>query len=235
METTAMLRVRELRTEFATEGAVVRAVNGVSFDLHPGQRMAIVGESGSGKSAMAMSLVRLISYPGVIAGGSVELDGEELLAKSEREMNRIRGSRIGTVFQDPMTSLDPVMRIEDQMIPAMRKHLGLTEKAARLRAVELLEQVGIPDPEGRLRNYPFELSGGMRQRVLIAMALSCKPQLLIADEPTTALDVTIQAQIVELLKGLSESTGTAMMFITHDLGLVARFAQRVAVMYAGKI
>jgi len=235
VETTAMLRVRELRTEFATEGAVVRAVNGVSFDLRPGERMAIVGESGSGKSAMAMSLVRLISYPGVIAGGSVELDGEELLAKSEREMNRIRGSRIGTVFQDPMSSLDPVMRIEDQMIPAMRKHLGLTEKAARLRAVELLAQVGIPDPEGRLRNYPFELSGGMRQRVLIAMALSCKPQLLIADEPTTALDVTIQAQIVELLKGLSESTGTAMMFITHDLGLVARFAQRVAVMYAGKI
>jgi len=235
VETQALLRVRDLRTEFVTEGAVVRAVNGVSFDLQPGERMAIVGESGSGKSAMAMSIVRLISYPGTIAGGSVMLGEEELLTRSEREMNKIRGGRIGTVFQDPMTSLDPVMRIEDQMLPAMRKHLGLTEKQARRRAVELLEQVGIPDPEGRLRNYPFELSGGMRQRVLIAMALSCKPRLIVADEPTTALDVTIQAQIVELLKGLSESTGTAMLFITHDLGLVARFAQRVAVMYAGNI
>lgn len=235
MHTEALLSVRDLRTEFQTEGAVVRAVNGVSFDLMPGQRMAVVGESGSGKSAMAMSLIRLISYPGKLAGGSVTLQGEELLGKSEREMNRIRGSRIGTVFQDPMTSLDPVMRVEDQMIPAMKKHLGLTDKQARRRAIELLDQVGIPDPESRLRNYPFELSGGMRQRVLIAMALSCKPKLIIADEPTTALDVTIQAQIVELLKGLTESTGTAMLFITHDLGLVARFAQQVAVMYAGKI
>ncbi|TVY07909.1 ABC transporter ATP-binding protein [Paenibacillus cremeus] len=231
----AVLEVDGLHTHFETEGGIVRAVNGVSFTLAPGERMAIVGESGSGKSAMAMSLIRLVSYPGKIVSGSIRFAGQDLLKAGEREMNRLRGGDIGTVFQDPMTSLDPVMRIEDQMVVPIRRHLGLSSKQASARAAELLAQVGIPDPQARLRQYPFELSGGMRQRVLIAMAIACHPKLIIADEPTTALDVTIQAQIVELLKQLTASTGSAMLFITHDMGLVARFAHRVAVMYAGKI
>ncbi|TBL81517.1 ABC transporter ATP-binding protein [Paenibacillus thalictri] len=231
----AVLEVEGLHTHFETEGGTVRAVNGVSFTLAPGERMAIVGESGSGKSAMAMSLIRLVSYPGNIVSGSIRFAGKDLLKAGEREMNRLRGGDIGTVFQDPMTSLDPVMKIEDQMVLPIRRHLGLSAKEASVRAAELLAKVGIPDPQARLRQYPFELSGGMRQRVLIAMAIACNPKLIIADEPTTALDVTIQAQIVELLKQLTSSTGSAMLFITHDLGLVARFAHRVAVMYAGKI
>jgi peptide/nickel transport system ATP-binding protein len=182
-----------------------------------------------------MSLIQLLAYPGKLVSGSVKLDGRELAGLSAKEWNLLRGAAIGTVFQDPMSSLDPVMRIEDQMVAPIRMHLKLSAKEARARAIELLAQVGIPDPERRLASYPFELSGGMRQRVMIAMALSCSPKLIIADEPTTALDVTIQAQIVELLKELTETTGCAMMFITHDLGLVARFAQKVAVMYAGKI
>ena len=235
MDGQLLLSVRDLRTEFHTGKDIVSAVNGVSFDLLPGERMAIVGESGSGKSALAMSLIRLISYPGQIAAGSVQLEGKDLLSVSEGEMNRIRGARVGTVFQDPMASLDPVMRIEDQMIIPIRKHLRLSDSQAKKRVIELLEQVGIPDPAARMKSYPFELSGGMRQRVMIAMALSCKPKLIIADEPTTALDVTIQAQIVELLRDLTETTRTAMLFISHDMGLVARIAHKVAVMYAGKI
>ena len=230
-----LLSVEDLHTHFLTERGTVRAVNGVSFQLRQGERLAIVGESGSGKSAMAMSLLQLVSHPGKIVSGSVRLEGRDLLRLSERQLNELRGGTIGTVFQDPMTSLDPVMTIEDQLVSTIRRHLRLDRRQASRRAVELLRQVGIPDPELRVRSYPFELSGGMRQRVLIAMALSCDPKLILADEPTTALDVTIQAQIIELLQQISVTTGCAMLFITHDLGLVARFAQKVAVMYAGRI
>jgi peptide/nickel transport system ATP-binding protein len=230
-----LLQVRDLHTHFATESGTVKAVNGVSFDLERGERLAIVGESGSGKSAMAMSLIQLLAYPGKVVSGSVKLDGQELVGISEGSLNKLRGSSIGTVFQDPMSSLDPIMNIEDQMVTPIRMHLKLGAKEARQHAVNILSSVGIPDADKRITAFPYELSGGMRQRVMIAMALSCNPKVIIADEPTTALDVTIQAQIVELLKGLTETTGTAMMFITHDLGLVARFAQKVAVMYAGRM
>jgi peptide/nickel transport system ATP-binding protein len=230
-----LLQVRNLHTYFFAKGGTVKAVNGVSFDLMPGERLAIVGESGSGKSAMAMSLIRLIAFPGRVVEGSVRFDGRELLDMTESELNTVRGRDIGTVFQDPMSSLNPVMRIGDQLIAPLRKHMRLSVKEAERRAVELLRQVGIPAAEERLKAFPFELSGGMRQRVMIALAIACRPKLIIADEPTTALDVTIQAQIVELLKSLSQDTGSAMLFITHDLGLVARFAQKVAVMYAGRI
>ncbi len=230
-----ILDVTGLRTEFATERGVVKAVNGVSFSLKRGERMAIVGESGSGKSAMAMSLIRLLAYPGRVAGGEVRLQGRNVLGMSEGELNEIRGKEVGTIFQDPMSSLDPVMKVSDQMVPPIMRHLGLDKAEARETAVRWLDRVGIPDAGKRIDAYPFEMSGGMRQRVMIAMALSCKPRLIIADEPTTALDVTIQAQIVELLRTLTTETGTAMLFITHDLGLVSRFAQTVAVMYAGRI
>jgi peptide/nickel transport system ATP-binding protein len=230
-----ILQVRDLHTHFITDKATVKAVNGVSFDLQRGERLAIVGESGSGKSAMAMSLIQLIAYPGKIVSGSVRLEGTELIGMRENELNKIRGKAIGTIFQDPMSSLDPVMRIADQMITPIRKHLNIGQKEARLLAIDWLSRVGIPEAHTRIDAYPFEMSGGMRQRSMIAMALSCNPRVILADEPTTALDVTIQAQIVELLKKLTETTGAAMMFITHDLGLVARFAQKVAVMYAGKM
>ncbi|WP_051250707.1 ABC transporter ATP-binding protein [Paenibacillus harenae] len=233
--TQPLLQVQDLHTHFFTESGTVKAVNGVSFELQRGERLAVVGESGSGKSAMAMSLIQLIAYPGKLVSGSIRLDGKELVGLGEPELNKLRGSAIGTVFQDPMSSLDPVMRVEDQMIQPIRMHLKLGQKEARKHAVDLLTRVGIPDADNRISAYPFEMSGGMRQRVMIAMALSCRPKLILADEPTTALDVTIQAQIVELLKTMTETTGSAMMFITHDLGLVARFAQKVAVMYAGKI
>lgn len=233
--TDTVLEVRDLETRFFTQTGVVQAVNGVSFDLGRGERMAIVGESGSGKSAMAMSLVRLLAWPGRVTGGSVKLAGRALETLSEAQMNGIRGSAVGTIFQDPMSSLDPVMRVGDQMVPPIMRHLKLGRREARQEAIRWLDKVGIPDAARRIDAFPFEMSGGMRQRVMIAMALSCKPRLVIADEPTTALDVTIQAQIVELLKTLTAETGTAMLFITHDLGLVARFAHRVAVMYAGRI
>jgi peptide/nickel transport system ATP-binding protein len=193
-----------------------------------------VGESGSGKSVMAMSLLRLVGHPGRIVGGSVVLGRHKMLELSQDELNRVRGKDVAMVFQDPMSSLNPVMRISDQMIPPMMRHLGLNMGDAFKRALELLRLVGIPDEASRINSYPHELSGGMRQRVLIALALSCKPELLIADEPTTALDVTIQAQIVALMRRLAEDTGTAVLFVTHDLGLVARFAQKVAVMYGGR-
>jgi peptide/nickel transport system ATP-binding protein len=233
MET--VLQVRDLNTHFFTETGVVKAVNGVSFDLRRGERVAIVGESGSGKSAMAMSLIQLLPYPGKIVGGEVRVGGRNLTQLTERELNHIRGREVSTVFQDPMSSLDPVMRISDQMIPPIARHLGLDRKKAHAVAVGWLDKVGIPDASSRIDSYPFEMSGGMRQRVMIAMALSCSPRLIIADEPTTALDVTIQAQIVELLKNLTAETGTAMLFVTHDLGLVARFANKVGVMYAGRL
>jgi len=230
-----LLEVRGLRTEFATRAGTVTAVDGVSFSIEKGERVAIVGESGSGKSAMAMSLLRLRAHPGRVAGGEVLLDGRDLAALSERALNAIRGREVGTVFQDPMSSLDPVMKISRQMVEPIMRNLGIPREAARAEAIRWLDKVGIPDPAGRIDSYPFEMSGGMRQRVMIAMALSCKPRLVIADEPTTALDVTIQAQIVEMLKDLTTEAGAAMMFITHDLGLVARFAHKVAVMYAGRI
>ncbi|MDP2357548.1 MAG: ABC transporter ATP-binding protein [Beijerinckiaceae bacterium] len=233
--TDTVLQVHDLHTHFLTETAVVKAVNGVSFSLKPGERVAIVGESGSGKSAMAMSLIRLLAYPGKIVSGEVIVGGRDITKLSEAELNGVRGSEVGTIFQDPMSSLDPVMRVSEQMIPPIMRNLGLPRKEARDIAVGWLDRVGIPDAAGRIDAYPFEMSGGMRQRVMIAMALSCNPRLIIADEPTTALDVTIQAQIVELLKNLTAETGAAMLFITHDLGLVARFAHKVGVMYAGKI
>ncbi len=230
-----LLDVRDLCTEFGTDHGTVKAVNGVSFAINEGERVAIVGESGSGKSAMAMSILRLLAYPGRVTSGKVRLEGRYLCSLSERQLNSVRGREVGTVFQDPMSSLDPVMRISKQMIPPIMRSLRLSREKARAEAILWLDKVGIPDPERRLEAFPFEMSGGMRQRVMIAMALSCRPRLLIADEPTTALDVTIQAQIVEVMKTLTAETGTAMMFITHDLGLVARFADKVAVMYAGRI
>ncbi|MCC2613936.1 ABC transporter ATP-binding protein [Neorhizobium sp. Rsf11] len=231
----SLLDVRNLHAHFLTDAGTVKAVNGVSFQIGQGERVAIVGESGSGKSAMAMSLLRLLAYPGKVVSGEINLDGRDLNRLSERQLNEIRGREVGTIFQDPMSSLDPVMRISKQMIPPIMRHLGLPQDKARAEAINWLDRVGIPDAARRIESYPFEMSGGMRQRVMIAMALSCRPRLIIADEPTTALDVTIQAQIVELLKELTAETGAAMVFITHDLGLVARFAHKVGVMYAGKL
>ena len=231
----AVLQVNDLHTHFFTEAGVVKAVNGVSFELKRGERIAIVGESGSGKSAMAMSLIRLLAYPGKLVSGEVFIGGRDITKLSEAELNGIRGSEVGSIFQDPMSSLDPVMRVSEQMVSPIMRHLRLSRREAHSLAVRWLDKVGIPDAASRIDAYPFEMSGGMRQRVMIAMALSCNPRLIIADEPTTALDVTIQAQIVELLKNLTGETGTAMLFTTHDLGLVARFANKVGVMYAGKI
>src|SRR3954466_9883746 len=229
-----LLSVRDLETRFFTNTGTVHAVNGVSFDLERGERMAIVGESGSGKSVMAMSLMRLVAHPGRVVNGEVMLNGRDVLELGSKDLQQLRGGEMAMVFQDPMTSLNPVMRIEDQIVPPMIRHLKITRAEAVERALEMLRLVGIPDEASRLRAYPHELSGGMRQRVLIAIVLSCKPDLILADEPTTALDVTIQAQIVSLLKKLAEDTGAAVLFVTHDLGLVARFAQKVAVMYAGR-
>ncbi|MGE0572693.1 MAG: ABC transporter ATP-binding protein [Dehalococcoidia bacterium] len=232
----SLLRVRDLETRFFTRRrGVVHAVNGVTFNLRKGERLAVVGESGSGKSVMTMSLMRLIGHPGRIVGGQVSLDGTDVLGLGEKALNDLRGRRIAMVFQDPMTSLNAVLRVGDQVMAPMIRHLRLSRVEARTRAIELLAQVGIPAPELRVDAYPHELSGGMRQRVLIAMALSCKPEVILADEPTTALDVTIQAQIITLLRKLAEETGVAVILVTHDLGLVARFAQTVAVMYAGRI
>jgi len=230
-----LLSVRDLTVHFHTKRGTVRAVSDVSFDLHRGERLAIVGESGSGKSVMSMSLLQLVAYPGEIVDGSAVLEGRDLLALKGRELRNTRGGAVTMIFQDPMTALNPVLRIADQIIPPMRRHLGLSQAAARLRALEVLRRTGIPDPERNIEAFPHELSGGMRQRVLIAMAVVCRPRLLIADEPTTALDVTIQAQIVALLKEIAEQEDSAVVFVTHDMGLVARFAHRVAVMYAGRI
>jgi oligopeptide transport system ATP-binding protein len=233
---TPLLSVRNLRTYFDEDGRVVKAVDGVSFDVHRGETLGIVGESGSGKSVTNLSIMRLIpSPPGRIAGGEVMFDGRDLLALSAEEMRKMRGKRIAMVFQDPMTSLNPFMRVSRQLMEVTRLHLGHSTSEAREHAVEMLEMVGIPDARKRADGYPHEFSGGMRQRVMIAMALSCKPELLIADEPTTALDVTIQAQILELIKTLKQETGTSEILITHDLGVVAGTTNRVVVMYAGKI
>ncbi|MDA1061436.1 MAG: ABC transporter ATP-binding protein [Chloroflexi bacterium] len=231
-----LLEIKNLRTYFYTEEGVVRAVDGVSWDLEEGETLGLVGESGCGKSVSALSILRLIPRPpGRIVDGEILFEGEDLLNVSDAEMRSIRGNRIAMVFQEPMTSLNPVLSIGNQLTEAIILHLGLDRPEADARAVELLELVGIPEASGRLNDYPHQFSGGMRQRVMIAMALSCNPKLLLADEPTTALDVTIQAQILELMAQLSRDLGTAVVIITHNLGVVSRYADRVNVMYAGKI
>jgi peptide/nickel transport system ATP-binding protein len=230
-----LLRVENLKTHFHTRDGIVRAVDGVSFDVMPGETLAVVGESGCGKSVTAMSILRLLPMPPArIAGGRIEFDGRNLLELSEPEMRKVRGNAISMIFQEPMTSLNPVLTIGRQIAEALVLHRGMSEKAAMTRAAEMLRKVHIPEAERRLTQYPHELSGGMRQRVMIAMALACGPRLLIADEPTTALDVTIQAQILELMLELREETGASVILITHDLGVVAEVAHRVVVMYAGR-
>jgi oligopeptide transport system ATP-binding protein len=231
-----LLQVRDLRTYFYTEEGVVKAVDGVSYDLEEGETLGLVGESGSGKSVSAMSILRLIpNPPGKIVGGEVIFDGEDLLKLDEDQIRAIRGNRIAMVFQEPMTSLNPVLTIGRQITEALELHMKLDKSAAVKRAVELLELVGIPEAARRINDYPHQFSGGMRQRVMIAMALACNPKLLLADEPTTALDVTIQAQVLEVMARLAKEFGTAVIIITHNLGVVARYADRVNVMYGGKI
>jgi oligopeptide/dipeptide ABC transporter ATP-binding protein len=231
-----LLGVRELRSEFQTDYGVVRAVDGVSFDVGRGQIVGVVGESGCGKSVTALSILGLLPRPrGRIAGGSIQLDGRELVGLPERELIRIRGARIAMIFQDPMSSLNPYLSVGEQIAEVVELHLGLGRRAAWRRAVELLERVNIPDPARRAERFPHELSGGMRQRAMIAMALSCEPALLIADEPTTALDVTVQAQILSLLLELRDERGLSILLITHDLGVVASCCDHVLVMYAGRV
>ena len=232
----ALLSVRDLRTHFFTDEGVVRAVDGVSFDVSPGETLAVVGESGSGKSVTSLSILRLIqSPPGRIVAGSIRFRGRELLELSDAEMRAIRGREISMIFQEPMTSLNPVYTCGDQIMESLMVHENVSRRAARARAIELLGTVGIPAPDQRVDEYPHQMSGGMRQRVMIAMALACRPAILIADEPTTALDVTIQAQILELLERLQAEMGMAVILITHDLGVVAETADRVVVMYAGQV
>ncbi len=231
-----LLEVKDLKTTFYTLDGVVPAVDGVSFAIRPGETLGVVGESGCGKSVTALSIMGLIPYPpGKIEGGEIIFEGEDLLLKSPEEMREIRGDKISMIFQEPMTSLNPVYTIGNQIGEVLEFHWGYTEEQALQRTVSLLTAVGIPEPERRVKQYPHELSGGMRQRVMIAMALACDPKLLIADEPTTALDVTIQAQILEVMKDVRDQYGTAIMLITHDLGVVAEMAERVVVMYLGRI
>lgn len=235
MENEPLLRVDGLKTHFFTKSGVVKAVDGISFSIKPGETLGIVGESGSGKSITAMSIMRLIaSPPGKIVSGTIHFEGEDLLQKSEKYMKAIRGNQISMIFQDPMTSLNPVLTVRKQMMETILTHEKMSKKQAEDRAVELLDLVGIPDARNRLKSYPHEFSGGMRQRVMIAMALACSPKLLIADEPTTALDVTIQAQILELLNRLQKELGMAIIMITHDLGVVSQVCDRVMVMYSGR-
>ena len=238
MPDTAMpiLDVKGLKTVFRTRGGEVHAVNSVDFDLRPGELLGVVGESGSGKSVTMMSLLRLLpSPPAEMRDGTVMFGGQDLLKISPEELRQVRGSKIGFIFQDPMTSLNPVYTIGFQLAEPLRAHLGMSKAQARARSIELLRLVGIPDAERRLKDYPHQFSGGMRQRVMIAIALACDPQVLIADEPTTALDVTIQAQIIELMKELRQKLGMAIIWVTHDLGVIAGIADRVMVMYAGQI
>jgi oligopeptide transport system ATP-binding protein len=232
----SLLEVRDLQISFSTYAGEVQAVRGVSFDLRRGETLAIVGESGSGKSVTAKSIMRLNPEANtIVRGGEIHFEGEDILKLSEKRMQDIRGPKIAMVFQDPMTSLDPTMKIGRQITESLKQHLGMSGREANERAVELLTLVGIPNAEERVKQYPHQFSGGMRQRVVIAIALACEPQILIADEPTTALDVTIQAQILDLLRALQEKIGTSVILITHDLGVVASVADRIAVMYAGKI
>ena len=232
---TPLLAIEDLQTHFFTRDGVVRAVDGVSYAVEAGETLAVVGESGCGKSVTALSILRLVpSPPGRIVGGTIRFEGVDLLQIGEGEMRRIHGNEISMIFQEPMTSLNPVLTVSRQITETLILHQGLTARAAAARAIEMLRLVRIPEPERRARQYPHELSGGMRQRVMIAMALACHPKLLIADEPTTALDVTIQAQILDLMRELKSEIGAAIILITHDLGVVAEMAQRVVVMYAGR-
>jgi oligopeptide transport system ATP-binding protein len=231
-----LLQVKDLKTHFFTQDGVVKAVDGVSFDLEEGETLGLVGESGCGKSVSALSIMRLIpDPPGRIVGGEVWFDGEDLLKVSEDDIRHVRGNKIAMVFQEPMTSLNPVLTIGRQLSEALELHKGMGKQEARVESARLMELVGIPEAESRIDSYPHQFSGGMRQRVMIAMALSCNPRLLLADEPTTALDVTIQAQILEIVKKLTTDLGTSVIIITHNLGVVARHATRVNVMYAGRI
>ncbi|MCC7381138.1 MAG: ABC transporter ATP-binding protein [Deltaproteobacteria bacterium] len=233
--TDAVLRVRGLRTQFETERGLVKAVDGVSLDLRAGETLALVGESGSGKSMTALSILGLVPAPGVIAAGEVWLEGQDLRKLDEASLRRVRGDQIAIVFQDPLSALNPFLTIERQLTEVLEVHRGMFRREARRQAAEMLARVGLSDPEVRLEQYPHQLSGGMRQRVMIAMALLLQPKVLIADEPTTALDVTIQAQILELLRSEAHRAGMSVLLITHDLGVVAGMADRVLVMYAGRI
>lgn len=231
-----LLEVKNLKTQFFTQDGVVRAVDDVSFHINPGETLGIVGESGCGKSITAMSLMRLIpNPPGKIVGGEVNFQGEDILKMSDEEVRTIRGNKIAMIFQDPMTSLNPVLTINRQISESLELHMGMGRAASRRRAIELLQMVGIPNAEERVDQYPHQFSGGMRQRVMIAMALSCNPSLLIADEPTTALDVTIQAQILDIIQTIMQEQNSALMLITHDLGVVAGMTDRINVMYAGHV
>lgn len=230
-----LLEVKALKTYFYTEDGVVKAVDGVDFHVYPGEVMGLVGESGCGKSVTSLSIMRLISQPGKIVSGEILFEGKNLISASEEEMINVRGNRVSMIFQQPQTALNPVFKVGDQIAEVLSIHQNMDKQQGHARAVELLKMVGIPDPARRAQAYPHELSGGQAQRVMIAMALACVPDLLIADEPTTALDVTIQAQILDLMRNLRQNTGTAIILITHDLGVVAEMAERVAVMYAGYI
>ncbi|TXN82066.1 ABC transporter ATP-binding protein [Methylobacterium sp. WL8] len=233
--TEPVLSVRDLRVEFATRRGVLKAIDGVSFDIARGEILGVVGESGAGKSVTGAAVIGLIDPPGRIAGGEIRLGGERIDNLPPEKMRRIRGRRIGMIFQDPLTSLNPLYRIGRQIIETVQTHTDLSAKAARTRAIDLLAEVGIPAPERRIDGYPHEFSGGMRQRVVIALALAAEPELIIADEPTTALDVSVQAQIITLLKRLGRDHGTAVMLVTHDMGVIAEAADRVAVMYSGRV
>ena len=230
-----LLEVKDLETEFKVKRGTVKAVNGVSFEVDKGEILAVVGESGSGKSVTSLSVMGLIRDPGRVAGGEILFNGENLLKKSTKEMQAVRGDKISMIFQEPMTSLNPVYRVKDQIMETILTHTTMNKKEALKRAIEMLDLVGIPAPEQRVNDYPHQMSGGMRQRVMIAMALPCDPELLIADEPTTALDVTIQAQILDLINRLREKLGMAVLLITHDLGVVAETADKVVVMYCGRV
>ena len=230
-----LLSVKNLSTEFPVKKGIVRAVEDVSFDVDQGEILAIVGESGSGKSVTSLSIMGLLAEPGHVAGGSLEFEGKDLATLSEKQYRELRGNDMAMIFQEPMTSLNPLYRVGNQIVEAIRTHEKVSKAEAKDRAVDLLRKVGIPSPEARINDYPHQMSGGMRQRVMIAMALACNPKLLIADEPTTALDVTIQAQILDLLRRLRDDTGMAVLLITHDLGVVSETADRVVVMYCGQV
>jgi peptide/nickel transport system ATP-binding protein len=230
-----LLDVRNLKTYFYIEEGIVRAVDGVNFVVRQGEVLALVGESGGGKSVTALSIMRLVNPPGRIVEGEILFEGQDLLKAGERDMNNLRGNRLAMIFQQPVSFLNPVLRVGDQIAEVLAIHAGLGKEAGLKQAAELLHSVGVPDPERRMKAYPHELSGGLAQRVMIAMALACVPDLLIADEPTTALDVTIQAQILDVMRGMRARLGAAIILITHDLGVVAEMADRVAVMYAGRI
>lgn len=230
-----ILEVKDLHVSFKTYSGRVNAVRGVSFDLHEGETLAIVGESGSGKSVCTKTIIGILASNGNIDNGEIHFDGKDLASLKEKELEKVRGKDIAMIFQDPMTSLNPTMKIGKQIMEGMVKHRGMSKDEAKKRAIELIDLVGIDEPEKRFHQYPHQFSGGMRQRIVIATALACEPKILIADEPTTALDVTIQAQILDLIKDLQEKTGVAVIFITHDLGVVANVSDRVAVMYAGQI